>query len=173
MSWMCRKHTGNRADFVGLGKPCQSLIKSMLTFNVYSRTQRHMWVEFVVDSLPCFKGFSPCSPVFLHSQKSPFPNSNSTRNRGPSENYLCDNDVILVEHGKFIFLLFNVYNDHISSIAFFSYRNDTLTKNQAVIYLKCNSNMTLNESTFQYLGIEHEAHSIYVSILYLMSYIIS
>jgi hypothetical protein len=32
--------------------------------------------------------FSPGAPVFLPPQKSTFPNSNSTRNRGPSENYL-------------------------------------------------------------------------------------
>jgi organic anion transporter 5A len=30
-----------------------------------SQTRCHMWVEFVVDSLPCFKGFSPGSLVFL------------------------------------------------------------------------------------------------------------
>jgi hypothetical protein len=35
-----------------------------------------------------------------------FPNSNSTRNRGPSENYLRDNDFILVKHGKFFFFFF-------------------------------------------------------------------
>jgi hypothetical protein len=35
-----------------------------------------MWVEFV-DSLPCFKGFSLGSPVFLPPQKSTFLNSNS------------------------------------------------------------------------------------------------
>ena len=28
-----------------------------------SRTRRHMWVEFVVGSLPCSEGFSPGSPV--------------------------------------------------------------------------------------------------------------
>ena len=34
-----------------------------------SRTWRHMWVEFVVGSRPCSKGFSPGSPVFLPPQK--------------------------------------------------------------------------------------------------------
>ena len=30
----------------------------------------HMWVEFVVSShAPCFEGFSPCTPVFLHLKK--------------------------------------------------------------------------------------------------------
>ena len=33
-----------------------------------SRTQRHMWVEFVVGSRPCSEGFSPGSPVFLSPQ---------------------------------------------------------------------------------------------------------
>ena len=41
-----------------------------------SRTWRHMWVEFVVGSCPCSKGFSPVSPVFLPPQKSTFLNPN-------------------------------------------------------------------------------------------------
>jgi hypothetical protein len=41
-----------------------------------------MWVEFVVDSLPCFEGFSPRSPVFLPLQKSTFLNSNSILDEG-------------------------------------------------------------------------------------------
>jgi hypothetical protein len=35
-----------------------------------------MRVEFVIDSLPCFKGFSPDYPVSLPPQKSTFLNSN-------------------------------------------------------------------------------------------------
>ena len=34
-----------------------------------SQTQHHMWVEFVVGSCSCSKGFSPGSPVFLPPQK--------------------------------------------------------------------------------------------------------
>ena len=35
-----------------------------------SRTRRHMWVEFVVGSCPCSKGFfSPGSPAFPPSSK--------------------------------------------------------------------------------------------------------
>ena len=34
-----------------------------------SRTRRHMWIEFVVGSRPCSKGFSPGSSVFLPPQK--------------------------------------------------------------------------------------------------------
>ena len=45
-----------------------------------SWTRRHMWVEFVVGSLPCSEGFSPGSPVFLPPQKSTFLNSNSIWN---------------------------------------------------------------------------------------------
>ena len=45
-----------------------------------SRTRRHIWVEFVVGSLLCSEGFSPCSPVFLPPQKSTFLNSNSIGN---------------------------------------------------------------------------------------------
>ena len=44
-----------------------------------SRSRRHMWVEFVVGSRPCAKGFSPGSPVYLPPQKT-FPNSNSIWN---------------------------------------------------------------------------------------------
>ena len=34
-----------------------------------SRTQRHMFVEFVVGSRPCSEAFSPYSLVFLPPQK--------------------------------------------------------------------------------------------------------
>ena len=37
-----------------------------------SRTQRHMWVEFVVGSRPCSEGFFLGSPVFLPPQKPTF-----------------------------------------------------------------------------------------------------
>ena len=40
-----------------------------------SWTGCHKWVEFVVGSRPCSKGFSPDSPVFLPPQKSTFLNS--------------------------------------------------------------------------------------------------
>jgi hypothetical protein len=39
-------------------------------------------VEFVVDSLPCFKGFSSGPLVFLPPQKSTFLNSNSIMEEG-------------------------------------------------------------------------------------------
>ena len=39
-----------------------------------------MWVELVVGSRPCSKGFSLGSPVFLPPQKTMFLNSNLTRN---------------------------------------------------------------------------------------------
>ena len=45
-----------------------------------SRIQCHKWVEFVVGSRPCSKGFSLGSPVFLPPQKSTFLNSNSIGN---------------------------------------------------------------------------------------------
>ena len=45
-----------------------------------SRTWCHMWVEFVTVSRPCFKGFSPSSPVFLPPQKPTLPNSNLVGN---------------------------------------------------------------------------------------------
>ena len=40
---------------------------------------RHIWVEFVVGSLPCLapRGFSPGTPIFPSPQKPTFPNSNS------------------------------------------------------------------------------------------------
>ena len=37
-----------------------------------------IWVEFVVGSRPCSEGFSPGTPVFIPTQKTAFPNSNST-----------------------------------------------------------------------------------------------
>ena len=46
-----------------------------------SRTQRHMWVEFVVSSRPCSEGFfSWYSGFFLPPQKLTFLNCNSTWN---------------------------------------------------------------------------------------------
>ena len=57
-----------------------------------SRTQRHMWVEFVVGSRPCPEGFSPGSPVFLPPQKPTFLNSNSignSRATGLSVEHCC------------------------------------------------------------------------------------
>ena len=36
-----------------------------------------IWVEFVVGSCPCSKGFSLGTPVFLPPKKPTFPNSNS------------------------------------------------------------------------------------------------
>ena len=38
-----------------------------------SRTRRHTWVEFVVGSHPCSKGFSPGPPVFPLSSKTNIP----------------------------------------------------------------------------------------------------
>ena len=45
-----------------------------------SRRRRHMWVEFVVGSLPCSKRFSPRTSVFPSPQKPTLPNSNSIWN---------------------------------------------------------------------------------------------
>ena len=50
-----------------------------------SRRRRHVWVEFVVGSLPCHDGFSPGTPVFPSPQKLAFPNSNLTRNQVDKE----------------------------------------------------------------------------------------
>ena len=45
-----------------------------------SRTQRHMWVEFVVGSLLATRGFSLGTPVFPSPQKPTFRNSNLIQN---------------------------------------------------------------------------------------------
>ena len=52
-----------------------------------SRRRRHMWVESVVSSLPCFapRGFSPGTPVFPSPQKPAFPNYNVARNQVDEE----------------------------------------------------------------------------------------
>ena len=50
-----------------------------------SRRRRHVWVEFVIGSLPCHDGFSPGTPVFPSPQKLAFPNSNLTRNQVDKE----------------------------------------------------------------------------------------
>ena len=49
-----------------------------------SRRRRHMWVEFVVGSLPCSERF-PGTTVFPSPQKPTFPNSNSTKNQVDEE----------------------------------------------------------------------------------------
>ena len=46
-----------------------------------SQCQRHMWVEFVVGSLPCSERFFSGYSGFPSPQKPTFPNSNSTRNQ--------------------------------------------------------------------------------------------
>ena len=46
-----------------------------------SGRRSHMWVEFVVGSLPCSERFYSGTPVFPSPQKPTFPNSNSTRNQ--------------------------------------------------------------------------------------------
>ena len=46
-----------------------------------SQIQRHMWVEFVVGSLPCSERFFSGYSGFSSPQKLTFPNSNSTRNQ--------------------------------------------------------------------------------------------
>ena len=52
---------------------------------VKSRRRHHMWVEFVVGSLPCSeRSFSRYSG-FPVSSKTTFPNSNSTRNQVDGE----------------------------------------------------------------------------------------
>ncbi|XP_032242617.1 uncharacterized protein LOC116620840 isoform X2 [Nematostella vectensis] len=43
----------------------------------------------------------------------------------------------------------------------FTFVNDTLTKNQGVISLVCNKNMTRNETEFKYIGLKYDMHSIY------------
>ena len=42
-----------------------------------SRRRRHMWVEFIVDSLVALRGFSPSTLVFSSIQKPTFPNFDS------------------------------------------------------------------------------------------------
>ena len=51
-----------------------------------SRRRRHVWVEFVVGSLPCSERFfSGYSGFPLSSKTNIFPNSNSTRNQVDEE----------------------------------------------------------------------------------------
>ena len=57
-----------------------------------SRYWRHMWIEFVVGSRSCSKGFSPGSPVVLHPQKPtrqiPIPPGNIYQNMGSRNQHL-------------------------------------------------------------------------------------
>ena len=72
--------------------------------------QCHMWVEFVVGSLPCsllstLRGFSPGTLVFRSPQKPIFPSSNSARNQGDEEPLCgCATDVPLNHFFKFYIL---------------------------------------------------------------------
>ena len=50
-----------------------------------SRRWRHMWVEFVVGSLPCSERFFSGYSGFPSPKKPTFPNSNSTRNQVDEE----------------------------------------------------------------------------------------
>jgi hypothetical protein len=74
-----------RAGAVGMGSmggvaARRSPLTTDLGFD--SWTRRYTRVEFVVDSLPCFEGFSPGSQAFLSPQKSTFLNSNSIMDEG-------------------------------------------------------------------------------------------
>ena len=77
-----------------------------------SRRRYHMWVEFVVGSLPCQEGFSPGPPVFPSPQKLTFPNSNSTRNQVDKEP-LCGCATL-----KSLFIYLFIYLEDISSFLF-------------------------------------------------------
>ena len=71
-----------------------------------SRRRRHMWVEFVVGSLPCLeRSFSRYSGFPL-SSKPTFPNSNLTRNQIDKEP-LCG---CATCKSLFIFICYSFYN---------------------------------------------------------------
>ena len=85
-----------------------------------SWTQHHMWVEFVVGSHPCSKGFSPGSLVFLPPQEPTLLNSNSIwdpRASGLSVARLLS--VTLIKQSRFFIYLFTV-NPWISTRALIS-----------------------------------------------------
>ena len=50
-----------------------------------SRRRRHVWVEFVVGSLPCSERFFSGYSGFPLSLKANIPNSNSSRNQVDTE----------------------------------------------------------------------------------------
>ena len=63
-------------------------------FDSWSR--RNMWVEFVVGSRLCSKGFSPGTPVFLPPQKPTFPNSNSTWKQWSKSHSVDSTEIIII-----------------------------------------------------------------------------
>ena len=70
-----------------------------------SRRRRHMWVEFVVGSLPCSERFFSGYSGFPSPQKPAFPNSNSTRNQ-VDEEPLCG---CATSKSLFIYLFIYIY----------------------------------------------------------------
>ncbi len=64
-----------------------------------------MWVEFVVGSRPCSKGFSPGSPVFLPPQKPTLLNSNSIGIRGPQ---VCQSKTVTCNPRKTKLICFRI-----------------------------------------------------------------
>ena len=67
--------------------------------------RHHMWVEFVVGSLPCYEKFFSGYSGFPSPQKPTFPNSNSTRNQ-VDEEPLCG---CTTSKSLFIYLFIFIY----------------------------------------------------------------
>ena len=76
-----------------------------------SRTRRHMWVEFVVGSLPSPEGFSSGSLVFLPPQKSTFLNSNLIGNSRATGLSVEDCSVLPLLNKVNLFIQFMPMND--------------------------------------------------------------
>ena len=75
-----------------------------------SRRRRHMWVEFVVGSLPCPERFFTVFSGFLSPQKPTLPNSNSIWNA----------QIRLNESNSWVFKLqFTIYMVCVQQICFF------------------------------------------------------
>ena len=84
-----------------------------------SRRWSHMWVEFVVGSLPCHECFYPGTPVFPSPQKLTFPNSKSTRNQVDKEP-LCGCATFFIYLEDISSFLFSGWVSTWKSLSFFS-----------------------------------------------------
>ena len=80
----------------------------------------HMWVEFVVGSLPCSKRFFSGYSGFPLSSKPTFPNSNSTRNQVDKEPlWGCATSKSLFIHLFILFLIDSRFNNALGILAYF------------------------------------------------------
>ena len=95
------------------GSKCGAVVRALSSHQCgpgfKSQCQRHMWVEFVVGSLPCSERFFSGFSGFPSPDKPTFPNSNSTSNQvdeGPQRGCATFKSLCILFIHSFIYWIF-------------------------------------------------------------------